>query len=292
MACISNIGLVTDSASDIPWEYADEHGIKIVPLTISSEDSTFKENREYDFRVHYESYRTKKNFSPKTSQPTPQEFYLAFEELVNEGKKEIIVICISSLLSGTMNSAKVASEQVKNSYKDVTFYLIDSKNASYAEGFLVEEAVDLRKKGLSGKEIATNLRKLVKNIYSFLFIPTLKYLYRGGRVGLTKYLAAKLLRKKVIIRTTENGSLQPVGAINGVKEGLEKISKLVTKNGSRLPRKVAIVYAINHSLRYQALDYIKKNAPKEIEIRVLQTRAAITAHVGPTAVAVIADFGY
>ena len=189
-----------------------------------------------------------------------------------------------------MNSAKVASNQIKQKHKDVKIYLIDSKNASYAEGFLVEETLELSKKGLSGAEIASKLENLVKNIYSFLYIPTLKYLYRGGRVSITKYLAARLLRKKVIIKTAEDGSLQPVGAIGSVKEGLDKIANLVTNNGNRMPRKIAIVYASNHSLRHQAVDYIKKYMPEKTEIRVIQTRAAITAHVGPSAIAIVADF--
>ncbi|NHJ46267.1 MAG: DegV family protein [Asgard group archaeon] len=291
MDSITDVGIITDSASDITWKYADLNGIKIVPLTIIEKNQTFKEDRDYDFTKHYNKYSTNKDFSPKTSQPSPQEFFEAFEELIKQGKKEIIVISISAALSGTMNSAKAASNQIAQTYNDVSIYLIDSKNASYAEGFLIEEAIYLINTGLSAKEIVSKLENLVKNIYSFLLIPSLKYLYRGGRVSLTKYLLARLLRKMVIIRTAEDGSLQPVGAIGNIKEGLEKITNLATDDGKRFPRKVAIVYAINEDLKNQAIAYVKEYLPTKEDIRIIQTRAAITAHVGPSAIAVVAEFG-
>ena len=125
----------------------------------------------------------------------------------------------------------------------------------------------------------------------FVLIPTLKYLYRGGRVSLTKYLAARLLKKMVIIKTAEDGTLQPVGAISSIKEGLEKITALTTENGNVFPRKVAVVYATNEELKDQAVEHIKEYMPTKEELRIVQTRAAITAHVGPSAIAIVADFG-
>ncbi|NPE06686.1 MAG: DegV family protein [Asgard group archaeon] len=288
---MNKIGIVTDSASDITWEYADKNEVTIVPLTIINEDKSFKETRDYDFKKHYNNYEIDKNFLPKTSQPTPQEFYKAFEKLIEQGKKDIIVICISGALSGTLNSINVASKNIKSTQQDVTLHIIDSKNASYAEGFLIEEAIDLIKKGQSAKEITTHLEKLVKNIFSFLLIPSLKYLYRGGRISLTRYLAARLLRKMVIIRTAEDGSLEPVGAIGSIKEGLEKITKLVTNDGKRFPRKIALVYATNEKLKNQAETHLKEYITTKEEMRIVQTRAAITAHVGPSAIAIVADFG-
>jgi DegV family protein with EDD domain len=210
--------------------------------------------------------------------------------LIKKGKKDILVICISAALSGTMNSAKVASEQIKQVHKEVNIYLIDSKNASYAEGFLIEEALDLIKKKIPASEIADHLKNLVKHINSYLLIPTLKYLYRGGRVSLTKYLLARLLKKMVIIRTAEDGTLQPVGAIGSIKEGLEKITNLATDDGKRFPRKVALVFATNANLKEQALKRIKEYIPTNEEVRIVQTRAAITAHVGPSAIAIIVEF--
>ncbi|HUU78865.1 MAG TPA: DegV family protein [candidate division Zixibacteria bacterium] len=282
--------IITDSASDISWEFADKNKIEIVPLTILYNNQTFKEDRNYNFDKHYKKYLEDKDFLPKTSQPSPLDFFKAYEKLALEGATEIIVICISGKLSGTMNSANAAANMFKETNPKVKIAIIDSKNASYAEGFLVEEALNLMKKETTFEVIVEKLKSLVKRIKSYLYIPTLKYLFKGGRISLTKYLVARLLRKKVVVQTGEDGSLQPVGAVGGVEEGIEKILKII-KEGKMLPRKIAVVYATNSELRDYAIEEIKKQITNA-EIRVAQTRAAITAHVGPSAIAIISDYGY
>lgn len=281
--------IITDSASDISWEFADKNKIEIVPLTILYDDQFYKEDREYDFDKHYKKYEDEKDFLPRTSQPSPLDFFKAYEKLAKEGATEIIVICISGKLSGTMNSAYAAANMFKDSNPEVKIAIINSKNASYAEGLLIEEALDLMKKETAFEVIVEKLKSLVKRIKSYLYIPTLKYLFKGGRISLTKYLVARLLRKKVVVQTGEDGSLQPVGAVGSAEEGTEKILKLI-KEGKTIPRKIAVVYAINDELSNYAIEKIKKQFPNT-EIRIAQTRAAITAHVGPSAIAIISDFG-
>ncbi|NHJ03889.1 MAG: DegV family protein [Candidatus Heimdallarchaeota archaeon] len=281
--------IITDSASDISWEFADKNNIEIVPLTILYNDQSFKEDRNYNFDKHYKKYLDDKDFLPKTSQPSPLDFYNAYEKLTKEGATEIIVICISAKLSGTMNSAFAATNIFKEAYPAIKIAIIDSKNASYAEGFLIEEALELMKKESQFEVIVEKLKSLVKRLKSYLYIPTLKYLFKGGRISLTKYLVARLLRKKVVVKTSADGSLQPVGAVGSAEEGIEKILNLL-KNENELPRKVAVVYATNNEIRDTAIEKIKHNFPN-IEIRVVQTRAAITAHVGPSAIAIVSDYG-
>ena len=127
-------------------------------------------------------------------------------------------------------------------------------------------------------------------VNSYLLIPTLKYLYLGGRVSIAKYLLARLLNKMAIIRTAPDGSLQPLGAVGSLQEGVEKIINIATKEGSIFPRKVSVVYAKNKDLKDLAIKHIEEYMPTN-NIRVVQTRAAITAHVGPNAIAIVVDYG-
>ena len=121
---------------------------------------------------------------PRTSQPSPLDFFKAYEKLAKEGATEIIVICISGKLSGTMNSANAAANMFKEANPEIKVAIIDSKNASYAEGFLVEEALELAEKETAFEVIVEKLKSLVKRIKSYLYIPTLKYLFKGGRMGI------------------------------------------------------------------------------------------------------------
>ena len=201
-----SIRFVTDSCSDIPWDYAKKNKIKVVPLSVLYNDKVFKETPDFDLEKHYNNYKVNPNFLPKTSQPTPGEYFKVYEELIKEGASSIIVICVSSKLSGTINSAQTAAKMIKNSHPEINFYFIDSLNASYSEVFLIEEGLDLVKKGVKIDKIIEKLESLKRKIKTYIFIPTLKFLHLNGRISLTKYLLGKLLRKKVIIRVNEEGA--------------------------------------------------------------------------------------
>ena len=283
------IRIVTDSSSDLSWEYVKENKIEMIPLNIFYDNNSYKENEKYDFDKHYKFYGTKKDFLPKTSQPSPKEFLVVFEKLADEGAEEIIVITISSQLSGTYNSARIASELLKNSKPKINVHLIDSKNASFAEGFLVEKAVSLIKSNKNITEIVKNLKDAVPNVKSVLILPTLYYLRKGGRISIAKYYLAKLLRKIALVKAGDDGTLQPVGAAGNLNEGLEKMVEFATDEGKKIPKKLAVVYATNFDLRDKLIALIKEKIPSA-EWKMMQTRAAITAHVGPSTIALVSYY--
>ncbi|NHJ85703.1 MAG: DegV family protein [Asgard group archaeon] len=284
------IRLVIDSASDIPWDFADKHKIKVVPLSVSYYDQSFKEDRNFDLEKHYRYYETDKDFLPKTSQPSPREYLKVYEGLDKEGATEIIVVCISSALSGTMNSARLAANMFSEMNKEVKIHLVDSLNASYTEVFLIEEALKQIKKGLKAEEIVEILNKLVKNIKTFILIPTLRYLHLGGRINIAKYLLAKLLKKMAITRVNEKGTNETAATVTSIKEGLELLVKLTTENNTRFPRKVAIVHANNLEHANVLKQLVDENIPKA-DCVIIQTKCTISAHTGPNAVALLSDFG-
>lgn len=284
------IGIVTDSASDISFSFANEHGIKVVPLSVTFHAKTYLENEDFDVDAYYSQYSKESNFMAKTSQPSPKLFLTAYEELIAEGVQDIIVICISSALSGTLNSARIAANVLANSHPDVSVHLIDSLNASYPEVFLVEEALDLIEKKVAIDEIVAHLRSLVPEINTFILIPDLKYLHMGGRISIAKYLLAKLLRKKVITRVNEEGKNEQAAVVNSTEEGLKKLIELTKEERDYPPRKLAIVHGNNYEAAEEFQKIVETEFPKA-DIRVERTGVTISAHTGPNAVALISDFG-
>ncbi|HUT80715.1 MAG TPA: DegV family protein [Candidatus Bathyarchaeia archaeon] len=285
-----SIRVVVDSASDISWEYADKLGVKVVPLTISYNDKTFKETREFDLAAHYSNYEKDSNFLPKTAQPSPKEFVTVYNELVKEGTKDIIVVCISATMSGTMNSARLAAEFIKDTHPEIKVHLVDSKNASYTEVFLVEEAIDLIKKGEKVEKIVSRLNELVPLLKTYIYIPNLKYLYLGGRISITKYLLARLLRKKVIIRVNEKGTNETAATVSNIDNGFKKMLQLTTKKFTEFPRKYAIVHANNEELANKLKELLLEKDPKA-KVQIILTKCTISTHTGPNAVALLSDFG-
>ncbi len=285
-----SIRVVVDSASDIPWDYADKLGVKVVPLSISYQDKTFKEDRTFDLAAHYHNYEIDSNFLPKTAQPSPKEYVSVYNELIKEGAKDIIVVCISATMSGTMNSARLAAEYIKDSHPEVKVHLIDSKNASYTEVFLVDEAINLIKKGEKVEKIVTRLNDLVPLVKTYIYIPNLKYLYLGGRINIAKYYLARLLRKKVITHVNDKGTNESAATVSNIEDGFKKILQLTTKRFTVFPRRYAIVHANNEELALELKAKLLEKDPKA-NIVVILTKCTISAHTGPNAIALLSDFG-
>lgn len=285
-----SIRIITDSSSDISYEFADEKKVKVIPLSVTYEFESYKEDRTFDIDAHYDHYEKDSNFLPKTSQPSPKEYYQAYIDLIKEGAKDIITICISSALSGTINSARLAADMIRNEGREVNIYLVDSLNASYSEVFLVEEALCLIKKGKTAKEIVERLNLLVPKIKTFIVIPTLKYLHLGGRISVAKYLLVRLLRKIVITRVNEKGANETAGTVKSFEQGLEKMIELTTEKNKRFPRRIAIVHARNYQMAEKLEKIVKEKIPNA-ELVVVRTKVTISAHTGPLAVALISDFG-
>ena len=286
------IGFVTDSGSDIDLDYADKIGVKVVPLSVTFSDEegiVHKEDRSFDLYSYYNKYNTVDDFLAKTAQPTPHDFFITYEELAKEGINEIIVVPLSSGLSGTINSARLGSNMLKKKNKDIKVHLVDSLNASYSEVFLIEEGMRLREQGLDGEIIAQKLREHVKNIKTYILFPSLKYLRKGGRISVTKYILGTLLKKRPITVVNAEGKNEVASSATETDEGIYRILELTSEGFTRFPKQVAIIHGNN-------LDYARRMEKqleqhfKDVKITTRCTGVTISAHTGPNVVSLISEF--
>ena len=139
--------IITDTASDITLDQAKQLGIHIVPLNIQFPDGPCPQETEADFQLFYERL-IKANELPMTSQPTPDQYLHYFEEAKASGD-EVLVLTLSSGLSGTVNAANTAKDLC--GYERI--YIVDSRQAIAAQRILVEQAVKLRNENISTTEI-------------------------------------------------------------------------------------------------------------------------------------------
>jgi DegV family protein with EDD domain len=285
-----NIRFVTDSASDIDWKFAKKNKIKVIPLKVTYHNKTFLEDEDFDFRKYYQQFKEDEDFKPKTSQPSPLQYVKAYQELIKEGAKEIIVITISSGLSGTYNSATLAAKKIFETNPEIKIHIVDSRNASYPEVFILERGMELEKEGLEAGEIAERLRKYRELVRTFIYLDSLEFLHRGGRISLTKYWLAKLLRKKVIITVNKEGKNEAYTTVRSREEGLEKLIEAGTEEYTKFPRKVAIVHSDLSEKAKELKEMVKEKIPNADRREVL-TGTSISAHTGPYAIALIVDHG-
>ena len=135
--------IITDTGSDILEIEAKAMGVDLVPISANFEDVIFDRNTEENFKAFYEKLRSEEQL-PVSSQPSPAAFLEKYEAAEETGE-EVLVILISSKLSGTYNGAVLAKEMC--GYEKI--YIVDSLQASLSLRLLVEYAVKLKEEGKS-----------------------------------------------------------------------------------------------------------------------------------------------
>ena len=200
---MKEIAIVTDSTADIPEELIKNYDIKIAPLYIHTQG---KEYRDKINITNKEIYRLlENNIEVKTSAPSPKDFIELYSEIIiKQDAKTIYSIHISSKLSNTVDSAKLA----RNNFPDTAIEIFDSRTVSLSLGLIVLETV----KAIRNQESSGNINhESIKNLINFLIEKTLflatvenfEYLLRGGRVSGLKKLLNYMLKVKPVFVTDE-----------------------------------------------------------------------------------------
>ena len=216
------VKILTDSSCDLSPARCEELGVEMLPITVNFGSESYRANLDISTDEFYEKLAAASEL-PKTAQITPAFFEDKFKEYRESGD-EVVCLFISSMMSGTLQSARLA----KNLVGADRIYLPDTLNVTFALGLLVEEAVKMRDRGLSAADIANEVEKLVPRVRLWALIDDLKYLKMGGRLSATSALVASILGICPII-TLENGLVEVVGKARGRRAAFKFIQNMVEK---------------------------------------------------------------
>lgn len=218
------IKLITDSTSDIEKQEAEKCGITIVPLKVIIEGNDYRDRVDLNAEDFYPLLEQCENL-PTTSQPSPQDFLTVYEK-AKEANDNIIVITLSSAISGTYQSACIAKDLLD--YEDI--HIIDSLNATKGLHILVKKAVQLIQEGKEAKDIVSFLEEYKKRIHIFAVVDTLEYFYKGGRLSKTSAAMGTLLKFKPVVGLKE-GKLELFNKARGTMKATAKILDLIQEHG-------------------------------------------------------------
>ena len=218
------IKIITDSTSDIDLKYAQELNVEVVPLKVIIDGKEYKDRIDLQPEEFYDLLVNSQTL-PSTSQPSPQDFVDLYETAKNNNDS-VIVITLSSVISGTYQSANLAKDLVD--YDDI--YVIDSLGTTQMQRLLVLKAVALRNEGMNAQDLYTFLEAYKHHIRLFAFVDTLEYLYKGGRLSRTAATAGTLLKFKPIIGF-DKGKLEVFAKARGTQKATAKIIDLIQQDG-------------------------------------------------------------
>lgn len=269
---------ITDSTCDLPIEFYKENDIKLVELTYQLNGKEYNDVSGMPYKELYKKLR--EGGVAKTSQITPDTFETVFEDIIKKDKG-ILYIAFSSGLSGTYNSARIASENIAEKYPDAHIRIVDSLCASLGEGLLVYKAVELMNQEKSLDEIADWVEENKLHICHMFTVDDLMFLHRGGRVSKTSAIAGSILGIKPGLHVDNEGHLIPLAKVRGRKQSL---NWLVDNMEKRIGNWKNDVFAICHGDCIEDAEYVANLVKEKFGIEkyiINNTGTVIGSHSGP-----------
>lgn len=271
---MAKIKVITDSTSYISKEYAREKDITVVPLNYTFDGGSYKEGYRGEFKDFFTKLKDSKLF-PTTSQPSTGDFYEIFKESLKE-YEELIVVLVSSKVSGTYNSALLAKSMLEG--EKIT--IIDSKNAASNLRFLVEDAVNMIEDSISSEKIIDHIERKKEKLKVYLTTDTLEYLSRGGRLSSLQSMVGNLLNIKPVIEL-RNGELELLEKLRGRNRALSSIISYIDEE----VEKISVCYTLNQKEAKKFKEKLEVKFPKA-RITIDDLGPVIGAHLGPGALGV------
>ncbi len=275
-----SVRVITDSASDIlPGEH---EGLVVLPLSVTFGAKTYEDGVDLSHERFYELL-VEEDELPKTGQVNPFAFSQALDAAYEAGD-EVVIITLSSKLSGTNQSAVTAAAEAKGVVR-----VVDSLNVCVGERVLVEYALRLATEGAGAVEIAEELVRVRDRVCVVGLLDTLEYLRRGGRISAAAGAVGELLSIKPVI-SIEDGEVALLGKARGSKNGRNLLNEQVRHAGGiDFGMPVALGYAglSDKLLRKYIADSRDLWAAgfPDCNLPIHTVGATIGTHVGPGAIA-------
>ncbi len=271
------VGIVTDSTAYLPDAVVASYGIEVVPVQVISSGIAYDEVGGITVAEVATALRSKKSVT--TSRPTPDRFVAVYESLKAAGCDSVVSAHLSSGLSGTYESALLASKRV-----DIPVEVIDSRGIAMMLGFAVESGAQLAKAGGSLDEVATVIRSRCAAASITFYVDSLEFLERGGRISPLKSRVGSALSVKPLLHLI-NGKVEQLELVRTSEKALERLVE-ISASAARIPAEIAVHHVAAPGLASEIAQRlcVALGVP---EVTVTEAGAVVGAHVGPGAIAVV-----
>ena len=271
------VRIVTDSASDIPAEVAEELQISIVSMYVRFGTEVYRDGAELKTDEFYRKLVASRTV-PTTSAPKMKDFSDVYDRLAEE-TDEILSIHLSSTFSSAYETALRASGRIK---RECHVEVIDSRTAAMGLGLVVIAAAKQAQRGLSLQQIAKTVKGVAPKARVYVCFETLEYLRRGGRIGKAESLMGSPIKVHPIVGL-EDGEIKPVGRERSRARALERLCNLVGEAANVSSLAVEQGAAPNEAARlYSRLTALFPGKP----IYASMVGSAVAVHTGPRVVGI------
>jgi len=277
--------IISDGGCDFTTEEAKNSRVNVVPFYVIFEgEEHLKEGVDISKADYFKRLVSEKTF-PKTAQPSPQDYIDVFKPYLEAGE-DVIVLTISSKLSGSYNSAVLAAGILNEEFPGRTISIIDSLSSSVGQGLILREMVRMRDAGLELKKTVEITEKILKTTRVYFTLETVEYLKKGGRIGSTTAFVGGLLGLRPILQL-EDGQVSQLDNVRGKKNALKLIGDAIVDALKDETSNINI--SIGHVLSEDDAKAFKASTEESLGTKISNpitaVGAAIGAHAGPGALA-------
>ena len=308
---IGKVAIVTDSTASLPAELSDGLGIIVVPVSVIVGDVAHDEGS--GIAPDQVASALAAGTSVTTSRPSPETFARAYRVATSYGARRIISVHLPQGLSGTYESAVLASKHAQ-----VPVTVIDARTTGMALGYAAAAGARFAAAGVEVEAVAAVVRETAERSFLGVYVESLDYLRRGGRVSAARAIVGTALKFHPILQMLD-GNVEVVERVRTRSRALARLVQRAVAAFESMPGKVdvavhvvgpaaqTLAYAARRSPHAESQTTVSPTSPDSVSesdaaavesamreafgsrlnsVQVVPLSAALAAHVGPGAIAV------
>lgn len=214
---------------------------------------------------------------PSTSAPTVGEAMELLEKLISEKYTDVIMYSISYQLS----SIGQMVETLRDDYPQIKIHVIDTKKATYLQGFIAVTAKQMVKAGKSVQDILDYSYYLVENSHAYFVVDDLSYLVKNGRISNAAGFLGGLMKIKPVLELTSEGKIVSFEKIKTHRRAVERAIELVLGEIAGFKKvKLLIFHTVRENDAQELAKLMNEKASNAFETEVHMITPAVGAHIG------------
>ena len=268
-----SVKLIIDAGCDLSKDQAQNLGVILVPMTVRFGVEEYRSGIDLSHEEFYNKLASAKEL-PTTSQPTPYDFEQVYQQVKEQGD-EAVVLCVSSALSGTYQSATIAAADFED-----CIYVVDTRAVSIAQKILLDYAISLKNHGATAKEITEELEKKKQDVCAYGAVDTLEYLIKGGRLSKAAGAVGSVLGIRPVLHLHEGG-LAVAGKARGAKAAITMTHNLVSEVGVDYSMPLGVGYTGNDASVITPYMEAPNSVWTGYDVPIYNVGSTVGTHTGP-----------
>lgn len=221
-----------------------------------------------------------------TSQINPAVYRSAFEPYLKAGV-DILYLCFSSGMSGTIQAANICMEELREEYPERGIICLDTLCGSGGEGLLLHEALKKQAEGVPFEELCTWVLTNRLHVCHWFTVDTFDYLKHGGRVSTAAAATGTMLQIKPMLHIDVAGQLNVVEKPRGNKKAMAAQLRKMEESWDRTMGNLVVIGHADCPERAEELKKQVKARFPDADIHTADIGPIISAHTGPGMLALV-----